>query len=95
MDAATPPFRRMEYLLRKADYTNWHRQQSKQHILRSQQGFGDVEPSRPKACRGCANYHGVAYGYSRDRRTMLICGFHAYGWHADTDCPDWQRNAES
>lgn len=81
----------MEYLLRKADYVNWHRQQTNQLILRSQQGFmTDVEPSRPKSCRGCVNYHGVAYGYSRETRGMLVCGFHPYGWQEDHPCPDWQ-----
>jgi hypothetical protein len=89
MDAARSPLGTVEYLLRKADYVNWHRQQSKQHILRSQQGFSEVEPSRPKACRGCVHYHGAAYGYSRDDRTILVCGFHPYGWHDEHGCPDW------
>ncbi|BAU12478.1 hypothetical protein LEP3755_30070 [Leptolyngbya sp. NIES-3755] len=88
MDAARSP-RRIDYLLRKADYVNWHRQQSNRQILRSQQGFSEVESSRPKACRGCVNYHGVSYGYSRDRRTPLICGFHPFGWEG-SDCPDWE-----
>lgn len=92
MDAARSPLRRIDYLLRKADYVNWHRQQSNRQILRSQQGFSDVEPSRPRACRGCANYHGVAYGYSRESRTALVCGFHPYGWLDDADCPDWQES---
>lgn len=90
MDAARSPLRGIDYLLRKADYVNWHRQQSNQQILRSQQGFGEVEPSRPRACQGCHHYHGVAYGYSRERRSTLICGFHPYGWITDTACPDWQ-----
>jgi len=89
MDAARTPIRRIDYLLRKADYVNWHRQQSNQQILRSQQGFSEVEPSRPKVCRGCINYHGIAYGYSREQRTSLICGFHPFGWDGSV-CPDWQ-----
>lgn len=88
MDAARTP-QRIDYLLRKADYVNWHRQQSNRQILRSQQGFSEVESSRPKACRGCANYHGISYGYSRERRTALICGFHPFGWDG-SDCPDWE-----
>ncbi|HTL89749.1 MAG TPA: hypothetical protein VL134_10125 [Leptolyngbya sp.] len=87
MDAARST-RRIDYLLRKADYVRWHRQQRSQQILRSQQGFNEVEPSRPQACRGCANYHGVAYGYSRDR-VPLICGLHPLGWDG-SECPDWQ-----
>jgi hypothetical protein len=90
MDAARSPARRMDYLYRKAEYVNWHRQQSNQQILRSQLGFTEVASSRPKPCQGCANYHGVAYGYSRTSRTTLICGFHPYGWQADSACPDWE-----
>jgi hypothetical protein len=90
MDAARRPFLRIDYLLRKADYVNWHRQQSNQQILRSQQGFSEVTPSRPKACQGCANYHGIAYGYTRSDRGMLVCGFHPYGWQTDSHCPDWE-----
>ncbi|QQE65026.1 hypothetical protein GFS31_17110 [Leptolyngbya sp. BL0902] len=71
-------------------YEQWHRRQSKQHILRSQVGFADPTPSRPLPCRQCANYHGVAYGTSRARRHTLICAMHPYGWLADSPCPDWQ-----
>jgi len=90
MNAASSPFGQIHYFLRKADYTRWHRQQSKRQILRSQLGFTDATPSRPKSCQGCVNYHGVAYGYSRDTRTALICGFHPFGWQDKNPCPDWQ-----
>lgn len=85
------PFGMVHYLFRKADYTRWHRMESKRHILRSQQGFCEVTPSRPKACIGCNNYHGVAYGTTAEGRTILTCGLHPYpyGWHQPTACPDW------
>ncbi len=89
-DAAEYPFGKIHYFFRKADYARWQRQESKRHILRSQHGFNDVTPSRPQACVGCANYHGVAYGCSRESRTVLICGFHPYGWRQDNACPDWE-----
>ncbi|HEY9695773.1 MAG TPA: hypothetical protein V6D10_00665 [Trichocoleus sp.] len=91
MNAASNPFNRANDLIRKADYAHWHRQQSKQHILRSQLGFRDVTSSRPKACQGCAHYHGIAYGHNRATRTMLICGFHPSGWQQDDRCPDWDK----
>ncbi|WP_416668533.1 hypothetical protein [Egbenema bharatensis] len=90
MDATRDPFKRANYLIRKAHHANWHRTQSKQQILRSQLGFNDIAFSRPRACIGCENYHGVAYGQTQDRRTMLVCGFHAYGWHGEIPCPDWK-----
>ncbi|QYO66837.1 hypothetical protein [Leptolyngbya sp. 7M] len=89
MDATPNPFKTANYLFRKASHAQWHRTQSKQHILRSQLGFKDLALSRPKACQNCANYHGIAYGYSRGNRTMLVCGFHPYGWLEDSHCPDW------
>lgn len=88
MDAAHNPFSKADFCFRKADYAQWHRQQSKLHILRSQLGFTDVPSSRPKVCQGCEHYHGIAYGHSRDTRAVLICGFHPYGWQGST-CPDW------
>ncbi|MBD2059251.1 hypothetical protein H6F88_25195 [Oculatella sp. FACHB-28] len=90
MDTAQDPFCQANYFLRKAAYDRWHRQQSKQHILRSQLGFTDVSPSRPKACQHCEHYHGIAYGYNRANRTVLICGFHPFGWQGDV-CPDWSE----
>ncbi|NJP10349.1 MAG: hypothetical protein HC866_13465 [Leptolyngbyaceae cyanobacterium RU_5_1] len=63
--------------------------QSKRHILRSQLGFTAPPHSRPKPCAGCANYHGIAYGYTSESRAVLICGFHPYGWHREGICPDW------
>ncbi|KAM3089626.1 hypothetical protein ACKFKG_33335 [Phormidesmis sp. 146-35] len=89
MDATKSPG--MDYLYRKADYIRWHRQQSNQHILRSRLGFNEVASSRPRACQGCANYHGVAYGYDRTTRAPLVCGFHPYGWLTDDACPDWEK----
>lgn len=83
------PFNIADTCLRKADYARWHRHQSKRHILRSQLGFGEFVPSRPKVCRGCDHYHGIAYGYSKTTRSMLVCAFHPYGWDGES-CPDWQ-----
>jgi hypothetical protein len=77
-----------DYCFRKTDHAQWHRQQSKMHILRSQLGFTETSTSRPKACQGCQHYHGIAYGYSRSTRTVLICGFHPSGWNS-SHCPDW------
>lgn len=90
MNTLQNPFDKANYFLRKADYARWHRLQSKQHILRSQLGFTEVASARPKACQGCEHYHGIAYGYSRKKRTVLVCGFHPYGWQQDAICPDWQ-----
>lgn len=89
MNAAQYPFGKIHYFFRKADYARWHRLQSKRHILRSQLGFNDLPPSRPKPCQGCAHYHGVAYGYSQGQRTPLVCGFHPFGWQTSDLCPDW------
>lgn len=84
------PFSIANTCFRRADHARWHRHLSKRHILRSQLGFGDVAPSRPKACHGCHHYHGIAYGYSKETRSVLVCAFHPYGWHEDS-CPDWQE----
>ncbi len=89
MNAAQFPFGKIHYFFRKADHARWHRMQSKRHILRSQLGFVDVQSSRPKVCQGCVHYHGVAYGYTRENRTTLVCGFHPYGWSSGGNCPDW------
>lgn len=88
MSAPQYPFGMVNYLFRKADYTRWHRSESKRHILRSQLGFVDVTPSRPQACKGCTHYHGVAYGTTPETRALLICGYHPYGWHGESACPD-------
>jgi hypothetical protein len=88
MDSAYDPFSLANNHLRKADQQRWHRYLCKRQILRSQLGFNSVPASRPEACQGCANYHGVAYGYNRDNRTVLVCGFHPYGWQGG-HCPDW------
>lgn len=88
MNTIQDPFNRANYFFRKAAHANWHRQLSKQHILRSQLGFSDITPSRPKACVGCEHYHGIAYGYNKATRAVLICALHPYGWQGD-GCPDW------
>ena len=74
-------------------YRRWHRQQSKQYILRSQLGFDrpPLESGRPQPCVGCRNYHGVAYGLNSARRSKLICGIHPTGWDLAGPCPDWQE----
>ncbi|MEB3356916.1 MAG: hypothetical protein VKK04_09335 [Synechococcales bacterium] len=77
------------YQLRKTDHAHWHRLRSKRHILRSQLGFNEVAQSRPKACQGCVHYHGIAYGHTAATRTLLVCGFHPYGWGDGCPCPDW------
>lgn len=89
MDVAQDPFRQANYRFRKADHERWHRLRSKRHILRSQLGFSDCGTTCPKVCQGCANYHGIAYGYSRTTRAVLVCAFHPYGWQHDSSCPDW------
>lgn len=76
-------------------YEQWQRIQSKHHILRSQVGFAAPPPSRPRPCRRCINYHGVAYGTIRDRRQTLICAIHPHGWAGETPCPDWQSEPGS
>jgi hypothetical protein len=91
MNAANDSFQRANDCFRRAAHLRWHRHQSKLHILRLQLGFSEVTPSRPAACRGCVHYHGIAYGQTRDSRTLLICGIHPYGWHGHI-CPDWQSD---
>lgn len=93
MDAAQYPFGKIHYFFRKADHARWHRLQSKRHILRSQLGFTDAPSTRPKSCQGCRNYHGLAYGYTQENRTLLVCDFHPYGWPGDDTCPDWTDQA--
>jgi ribosomal protein L32E len=90
MSATQDPFRRMNDCFRKATYTRWHRQQSKQQILRSQLGFKEPDPSRPKPCRGCSHYHGVRYTHPDGMKSLLICAFHPLGWQGE-HCPDWQE----
>lgn len=94
MSDVSDPFRQANAILRQHSYRRWQRLQSKQQILRSQVGFSKSLPSRPAACQGCASYHGIAYGTSRDRRSMLICGIHPFGWQQDSNCPDWQKVEE-
>lgn len=89
MAVAQDPFDKANYFLRKAAHARWHRNQSKQHILRSQLGFNEVLNTRPKVCQGCEHYHGIAYGYCKENRAVLICGFHPYGWLGEEGCPDW------
>ena len=68
-----------------------HFDQSRCHVLRSQLGFNQVESTRPKTCIGCCHYHGKFYGYNRDQRSQLICGFHPMGWVNSEPCPDWKK----
>jgi hypothetical protein len=82
-------FNRANALCRRRAYEQWHRVQSKQHILRSQVGFADPTSTKPKPCRGCANYHGRAYGTIRTGRHALVCAIHPYGWQSSDHCPDW------
>ncbi|WP_199309281.1 MULTISPECIES: hypothetical protein [unclassified Limnothrix] len=73
----------------------WHRAQNQRYLLRSQLGFSQAStPHQPAVCRGCENYHGIAYGYSRDRRARLICGIHPFGWSGTDPCPDWRGAIE-
>ena len=75
---------------RQAAYRFWHRQKSQRYILRTQLGFDRLKSSRPDSCIGCIHYHGKAYGQTLATRTILVCGFHPYGWSASVSCPDWQ-----
>ena len=74
---------------RQRAHQQWHRWQSKRQILRSQVGFVSTSSLRPRACRGCSNYHGLRYGLSGNR-VALTCAMHPFGWHQDGACPDWQ-----
>lgn len=40
---------------------------------------------RPKACHGCANWHGVRY-----HDVLLVCGIHPSGVESEV-CGDWER----
>lgn len=84
------PFQQANGSLFKALQVRWHRQQSRQQILRSQVGFATQLSSRPAACQGCIHYHGKAYGTTRETRTQLICAMHPEGWAGLSGCPDWQ-----
>ncbi len=87
-------FQRSNYLIQKSTVARWQRAQSRLHILRAQLGFNrPTGSSRPRPCMGCVHYHGVAYGYSRDTRSRLICGFHPSGWLSGPVCPDWAGEA--
>jgi len=94
MDAPISPFQIANDSFRRADYLRWHRQKSRLHILRSQLGFDDCQPSRPAPCQGCLHYHGVAYGYTAASRQSLVCGYHPYGWQGEGACPDWCDEGE-
>jgi hypothetical protein len=87
-------FFRANYRCRERAYQRWHQSQLKRQILRSQIGFSETSTSRPSACVGCANYHGLAYGTQKDQRTPLICAMHPYGWQAEAPCPDWQAETK-
>jgi hypothetical protein len=79
---------------RQRAYQRWHQGQRKRQILRSQIGFSEVHPSRPKACIGCRHYHGQAYGLQRENRVPLICAMHPYGWQEGSPCPDWSADPQ-
>ncbi|WOD39180.1 hypothetical protein [Nodosilinea sp. E11] len=84
-------FHRANDLCRRRAYEQWQRRQSKQQILRSQVGFRDRPSNRPSPCQGCANYHGIAYGTSRARRSTLVCAIHPQGWQGTGACADWRE----
>jgi hypothetical protein len=89
-------FRRANAQGMKRFCEGWHRAQSQRYLLRSQLGFElPTGPQRPAACRGCAHYHGIAYGYSRNRRSLLVCGMHPFGWQGGDRCPDWSQEDPS
>lgn len=86
----TDVFHRANDLFRRQAYQQWHQGKCKQQILRSQVGFKEPIPSRPKACEGCLNYHGLSYGTVKAHRTPLVCAIHPYGWQGTANaCPDW------
>jgi hypothetical protein len=87
--------RSFDYLYRRAGYTDWHRQQRQQQVLRSQIGFESeaLRPDRfsqPAVCVGCRNYFGEVYGYSQRTRSLLVCALHPQGWQQEGGCLDWQ-----
>jgi hypothetical protein len=84
-----------DYLYRRSGYRQWYRQHRQQQILRSQHGFNHEECpsatwSQPEVCQGCCHYVGVAHGYSRRTRSVLVCALHPYGWTHSPPCPDWE-----
>lgn len=88
-------FMRANDRFRQRAYQRWHRRQLKRQILRSQIGFADFFTARPAVCAGCANYHGQAYGFQREQRTVLICAMHPHGWQGTSPCPDWHRQEDT
>lgn len=88
--SGTNAFDQANYLCHRQACQQRHRWQQKQQILRSQVGFNNTPASRPTACAGCANYHGLSYG-TRSGRTPLVCAMHPYGWRAAGRCPDWRQ----
>ena len=74
----------------------WQRQQSRVQILRSQVGYCEARsPTQPAACKGCINYHGIAYGSNRETRARLICAIHPQGWSLSPNCPDWRGTVKN
>jgi hypothetical protein len=86
-------FHRANDMCRRRAYEQWQRGKSKQQILRSQVGFGAISSTRPHPCQGCTHYHGIAYGTSRARRSLLVCGMHPHGWAGGEGCPDWRAES--
>ncbi|MGB8699686.1 MAG: hypothetical protein WCD18_09750 [Thermosynechococcaceae cyanobacterium] len=90
MEFEQNPFWQANQRMFRTIHSRWHRQRSRTQILRSQLGFTAVTSSRPLVCKGCANYHGSAYGSTTETRTRLICAIHPTGWSTSSVCPDWQ-----
>lgn len=82
-------FHRANEVCRRRAYEQWQRGKSKQQILRSQVGFRAISSTRPGPCQCCTNYHGIAYGTSRVRRSLLVCAIHPHGWQGGGGCADW------
>lgn len=85
-------FQRANLLCVRKTYDHWQRDRAQRYLLRSQLGFHrtDAEATHPQPapCRHCIHYHGIAYGTSKARRSLLVCGFHPSG-PGDGPCPDW------
>ena len=95
---ADNPFHRANTLCMRKHYDRWRRDRAQRYVLRSQLGFHRTDEERttrqPAPCRHCIHYHGVAYGTSKQRRTLLICGLHPSDPGQGDACPDWSGPAE-
>jgi hypothetical protein len=89
------PFGQANQSLFRTLHHRWRQQRSSVQILRSQVGFTEEHPpTQPLPCRGCINYHGIAYGSTREARSRLICAIHPQGWLTSSICPDWQGDMQ-